>query len=215
MGIMIRRAILAGTVAGMAVLGVTGQAFTGAALANAPSPKPSGTSFPTKPTPPTPPPDTRLNVTVTPDKAEPGAKVDIKAESPAGLVPQHAVAFSPVLDLSKLTMTGTVVSGTGQVRSDAKAGVYPVLVRAVTKDALKLRGSAQITVVVVPPKPPVTPTTPTNPTTTVPSGGVGTGGGGTSGGVDLALLTAGSAIALLGVTAGVVAMRRRHADVRD
>ncbi|HEY7484110.1 MAG TPA: hypothetical protein VH912_06560 [Streptosporangiaceae bacterium] len=43
----------------------------------------------------------------------------------------------------------------------------------------------------------------------------GTGGGGTAGGSDLALLTAGSAIALLGVGAAAMAIRRRRSDVRN
>lgn len=200
---MIRQAILASAVAGMTALTIAGPAFTHAAHANPPSPSPTGSPI----TPPsTPVPDTRLTVTVIPDKVEPGGTVNIKAVAPQGLVPAHAGAQSPVLDSDTLTTSGNVAAGTGHVRSDAKAGVYPVLVQAMTPDAVKLQGTTQITVVVVD-------TTP-NPTPAVPRGGVGTGGGGGAGGSDMALLTAGSAIALLGVAAAVAAMRRRRADVR-
>lgn len=210
MSTMIRQAILVGAVAGMTALTTAGQPFAGAAVAEPPSPHPTGTPF-------TPVPDPHLTVTVTPDKAQPGGTVNIKAMAPEGNVLTHASAHSPVLDSASLTTTDDVATGTAHVRADAKAGVYSVLVRGMTPHGLKLRGSAQFTVVVSTPKPPPTtpgPTTPAPTTPVVPKGGVGTGGGGTAGGADLALITAGSAIALLGVAAAVAAIRRRRTDVR-
>lgn len=202
---MVRRAILAGAAVGMTALTITAPAVAGAAFAT-PSPTPTGSQS----TPPSPPPPhaPHLDVTITPGTTQPGTTVNIKAVVSHGVIPAHASAQSPVLDAATLTTSGSVATGTGHVRSDAKAGVYSVLVQAMAPDSLKLRGTAQLTVVVTTGTP-----TPT-PTPTVPRGGVGTGGGGAAGGVDLALIGAGSAIALLGVTAAVTAMRRRRNDVR-
>jgi hypothetical protein len=200
---MIRRTILASTVAGMTALGIAAPVFAGVAFAE-PSPKPPQTR-------PTPLRDAKLNVTVTPNEVQPGKDVKIGATSEEGIF-GYAVATSPVFSPVKLTEGSNGAEGIGHVRDDARAGVYTVIVKARGKDQLKFVGTARLTVVVTTPTPPAA-ATPTVPT--VPKGGVGTGGGGTAyDGTNLGMLTAGSAIALLGVIATVAAIRRRRSDVR-
>lgn len=198
-----RSTIVAGTIVGMMAFGVAGPASAGIAFAEPPTPTPTDSTPP--PTTP-PPPDTTLDVTLTPAKAKPGDALKIAAVSHQGIF-ADAVATSPVTGTVKLAPAGEGAAGTGQVAKDAKAGVYTVTVNAKGKDGVKLQGGAKLTVI-------VTDTVP-SPAPTVPRGGAKTGGGGTAGGADLALISAGSAIALLGAAVAVAAMRRRQDDVRN
>lgn len=201
-----RSTIVAGAIAGMTVLGVTGPVHTATALAEPTPPTPTDSKSPDTTTPS--PPDTTLDVTLTPAKAAPGDSVKIAAVSRQGIF-ADAVATSPVMGTVKLEPAGEGAAGTGQVLKDTKAGVYTVTVNAMGHDGLELKGGAQLTVIVTTtsPTPSVSPS--------VPKGGVKTGGGGTAGAPDLALISAGSAIALLGVAAVVAAMRRRQDDAHD
>lgn len=202
-----RGTIVAGTIAGLAFAGAAGPLLTTTAFADTPSPVPSESeTTPTTPPPTPPPPDTRLDVTLTPAKAGPGDPVKIAAISHQGIFDQ-AVATSPVLGSVKLELVGEGAEGTGRVLTGAKAGVHTVTVNAIGHDGLKLSGTAQLTVVVTTPSPTPSPTT--------PIGGVGTGGGGTADGTNLGLITAGSALALLGISASVMVVRRRKGDAHD
>lgn len=204
--------IVAGTIAGMAILGAAGPALTGAALAE-PEPGSAVETVTPSPTVTPPGPDTGLDVTLTPAKGAPGDSVKIGATAHQGSL-SSAVALSPVLGTVKLQTAGKGAEGTGKIVATAKPGVYPVTVVAMGVEGLRLRGGARLIVVTTPTTTPTPSSSPSpSATGTVPSGGIGTGGGGTAGGVDLGLITAGSAIALLGITTAVVAMRRRQGDV--
>src|SRR5512139_3845511 len=106
MSTMIRRAILAGAVAGMTALGASGPVFTGAVFADPAPPSPSDSPS----TPPVPPPSTDLEVTVTPYKAEPGDTVNIKAVAREDLhLESKATVESPVLQNYHLAESGKVL----------------------------------------------------------------------------------------------------------
>lgn len=197
-----RRTIVIGMTAGIMSLGpLSVAAFADTASPSPTSPPPTTTS--PSPTPSVTP--ATLTVKLTPDQVAQGGTVRIEASVAQGSL-KTATATSPALGTVTLTPSGNSAAGTGHVGDNIKAGDYTVTVNAVTADDTTLKADAKLTVVVASPSP--------SPTSTVPKGGVKTGGGGTAGGADLALISAGAAIALLGVGLAVTTIKRRRADAR-
>lgn len=200
-----RNAAVAGTATGLTALALAGQAWSATAFADTTPPVTPSTTATATPAP------GPLTVVLTPDKVQQGGTVKIKASVAQGSI-TAATATSPVFDTVTLTPSGSTATGNGSIGADAKTGVYTVTVDATGDNGTKLNGTAQLTIVLASPSASPTISASPSPTTTVPKGGVKTGGGATAAGPDVALISAGAAIALLGVATAVVAIRRRRAD---